>query len=134
MGIAPLVIEFVEQTSLLRERPLVSDLPILRNGPPGTFVVFRGGWRVSLPTDQIVFAEEVDNRVRVGFDGMRFVGLTDGALAFHRVHELYPEDQLSPARSHTMRLAPDVVSRIHENGEVVWPGLDGPLVANRHQR
>jgi len=45
----PLLIEFAPQTSLYRERDLVSHLPIVRNGPAGTFVVFPDGVRVSLP-------------------------------------------------------------------------------------
>ena len=49
----PLLIEFAPQTSLYRERDLVSQLPIIRNGPAGAFVVFPGGVRVSLPTDQM---------------------------------------------------------------------------------
>jgi hypothetical protein len=34
----PLLIEFAPHTSLYRERELVSQLPIIRNGPAGTFV------------------------------------------------------------------------------------------------
>src|SRR5688500_13727792 len=45
----PLLIEFAPHTSLYRERELVSQLPIIRNGPAGTFLVFPGGLRVSLP-------------------------------------------------------------------------------------
>jgi hypothetical protein len=117
---ALLVIEFVAPSSLLRERHRASALPIAGNGPPGTFVVFPG-LRVSLPTDQIVLAEEVDGRVRAGFGGMRFVGLENGQLAFVRVREVLPEDQLSPARSHTMRLNPQWVEKVVEEGRPVWP-------------
>jgi hypothetical protein len=95
-------------------------LPIIGNGPPGTFVVFPNGLRVSLPTDQIVFADDTDGHVRVGFGGMQFVGVEAQQLVFIRVRELFPEDQLSPARSHTMRLDPAWVSAIAEDGRPVW--------------
>ena len=117
----PLLIEFAAGTSLYREQHRASDLPIVGNGPPGTFVVFPGGIRVSLPTDQIVFADEAGDRARVGFGGMRFSGTEVGRLLFRRVRELHPEDQLSPARSHTMILEPRLVSSIHVDGRRVWP-------------
>lgn len=117
----PLLIEFAPETSLYRERDLVSDLPIVRNGPAGTFVVFPDGVRVSLPPDQIVFAEDSDGRARVGFGGMSFAGTEDGRLIFFRVRELRPENQLSPARSHKMTLEPHRVSSIRVDGHPVWP-------------
>ena len=120
----PLVIEFAASTSLYREQNRVSDLPIVGNGPPGTFVVFPDGLRVSLPTDQIVFADQTGGRARVGFGGMRFAGTADGRLMFFRVRELHPEDQLSPARSRTMILAPHLVSSIRVDGLPVWPPTD----------
>ena len=95
--------------------------PIIGNGPPGTFVVFPDGLRVSLPTDQIVFANDASGHVRAEFGGMKFVGLEDGLLVFARIRELFPEDQLSPARSHTMRLDPRWVVAISEDGHTVWP-------------
>ena len=104
----PLVIDFAPPTSLLREPHRGSALPIIGNGPPGTFVLFPHGLRVSLPTDQIVSADDRDGHVRVGFGGMRFAGLEDGHLVFVRIRELFPEEQLSPARSHTMRLDPQM--------------------------
>ena len=122
----PLLIEFAEPTSLLLEPFRTSALPIIGNGPPGTFVVFPNGLRVSLPTDQIVFADDSDGHVRVGFGGMRFVGSEDGRLVFVRVRELFPEDQLSTARSHTMLLNPQWVTTISVDGSRVWPG-DSPL-------
>lgn len=119
----PLLIEFAPQTSLCRERDLVSQLPIVRNGPAGTFVVFPGGVRVSLPTDQIVFADDTGGCARVGFGGMSFAGLEEGLLIFFRVHELHPEEQLSPARSHKMMLEPHLVSSIRVRGRIAWsPG------------
>ena len=118
----PLLIEFAEPTSLLLEQSRISTLPIIANGPPGTFVLFPNGLRVSLPTDQIVFADDSDGHVRVGFGGMRFVGSEDGGLVFVRILELYSEDQLSPARSHTMRLDQQWVTSIAVEGSRVWPG------------
>jgi hypothetical protein len=120
MDRVPILIEFAPRTSLHRERDLVSQLPIVRNGPPGTFVVFPDGLRVSLPTDQIVFTDDHDGRASVGFGGMRFTGLEDGRLKFVRIRELLPEDQLSPARSHTMLLDPDWVAMISVDGRPVW--------------
>jgi hypothetical protein len=61
-----------------------SALPIVGNGPPGTLVLFPGGLRVSLPTAQIVVADDACDHVRVGFGGMHFVGLEDGRLLFWR--------------------------------------------------
>jgi len=118
---APLVIEFVEPTSLFREANRASALPIVGNGPPGTFVLFPNGFRVSLPTDQIVFAADAGGRARVGFGGMQFVGARDDQLTFVRVRELHPDGQLSPARSHTMRLDPRWVEAIFVDGARVWP-------------
>jgi len=117
----PLLIDFAQPTSLLREHDRVSALPIIGNGPPGTFVLFPNGLRVSLPTDQIVFADDTRSHARVGFGGMQFTGLEEGHLVFVRVRELFPEDQLSPARSHTMRLDPQWVDTISVDGRRVWP-------------
>jgi hypothetical protein len=116
-----LLIDFVGPTSLRRERNRVSPLPIIQNGPPGTFVLFRDGLAVSLPTDQIVYADDSGGHARVGFGGMQFVGLEEGRLVFVRVRELLPDDQLSPARSHTMRLEPQWVATILESGRRLWP-------------
>ena len=116
----PLVIDFAAPTSLLREQDRASALPIIGNGPPGTFVLFPNGLRVSLPTDQIVFADDTGGHARVGFGGMRFVGSEEGHLVFVRIRELFPEDQLSPARSHKMRLDPQWVATISVNGRPVW--------------
>jgi len=116
----PLLIVFAPGASLHRESDRQSDMPILRNGPPGTFVLFPG-LRVSLPTDQIVFAEEGAGAVQVGFGGMRFDGVTDGRLTFSRVRDLQPEEQLSPDRSWTMTLEPAWVAAIEVDGTRAWP-------------
>src|SRR5687767_12220386 len=62
----PLLIEFAPGTSLYRERDLPQGLPIVQNGPPGTFIAFQDGLRVSLPTDQIVHVDESGAGARVG--------------------------------------------------------------------
>ena len=118
--VAPLVIEFASGSVLEREQHRPSDLPIHRNGPPGTFVRI-GGVRVSLPTDQIVAADQHDAGVVVGFGGMQFTGVDDGILTFARVRDLAPEEQLSPDRSWTMTLDPRWVSAVRVNGRLAWP-------------
>jgi hypothetical protein len=117
---APLVVEFAAGSSLIRERDRESDLMILRNGPPGTFVRL-GNVHISLPTDQIVTSEERARSVSIGFGGMRFTGIRDGRLTFQRVRDLRPEEELSPDRSWTMTLEPHWVEAIHEDGQQVWP-------------
>jgi hypothetical protein len=116
----PLLIDFAAPSSLIREQHRPSALRILGNGPPGTFVLFPDGLRVSLPTDQIVFADDTGGCARVGFGGMRFSGAKDGRLVFAREREVHPEDQLSPDRSHTMLLDPQWVTSITANGQRVW--------------
>ena len=116
-----LLIDFAAPTSLLREEDRPSTLPIIGNGPPGTFVLFPNGIKVSLPTDQIVFADDTGGHAQVGFGGKQFVGLEEGRLVFVRIRELFPEDQLSPARSHTMRLDPQWVVTISLDGRSIWP-------------
>jgi hypothetical protein len=118
--VAPLIVEFVAPSSLLRERDRASDLPIVRNGPPGTFVVF-SALKVSLPTDQIVFAGDSGEYARVGFGGMHFEGVVEGRLLFSRVREMAPEQHLSPDRSHVMRLEREWVKAVLVDGVVVWP-------------
>jgi hypothetical protein len=117
----PLVIEFSAGTRLYREPEVVPKLPIVQNGPPGTFVVFEEGARVALPTDQIVSAEDDGGLARVAFGGMSFEGMEEGHLVFHRVHDLLPEAQLSPERGRKMTLEPRMVSAIVVDGRKVWP-------------
>jgi len=118
---APLVIEFVAGSSLQREPEVVPKLPIVQNGPPGTFVSFSDGRRVPLPTDQIVSMEDAGGSARVGLGGMSFEGMEDGLLVFHRVRDLLPEAQLSPERGRRMTLVPRMVSEILIDGRRVWP-------------
>ena len=120
MTAVPLLVTFVHGSSLLRETDLPQGLPIVGNGPPGTFVRLPDGLRVSLPTDQIVYTDEVDACVRVGFGGMRFDGLNRGRLRFTRVREMHPESELSPARSHTMLLEPSWVGAIVVDDREAW--------------
>jgi hypothetical protein len=115
------VVEFAPGTTLHRERDRASQLPILGNGPAGTFVVFPDRLHVSLPTDQIVFADDSGGAATVGFGGMRFDGIENGRLVFRRVRELHPEEQLSPARSQTMFLETSWVASIRVDGAAVWP-------------
>jgi hypothetical protein len=119
-GDIPLLIDFVMPSALFREQNRISALRIIGNGPPGTFVLFPNGLKVSLPTDQIVFADDMGGYARVGFGGMQFVGSEEGSLVFLRIRELLPEDQLSPARSHTMRLESQLVAIVSVGGRTVW--------------
>lgn len=121
MNAIPVLIDFVAPSSMLVERDRPSGLRILGNGPPGTFVAFPTGLRVSLPTDQIIFADDLTGHASVGFGGMRYDGVQDGRLIFRRVRELFPEEQLSPARSHTMFLEPAWVETVSVDGQTVWP-------------
>jgi hypothetical protein len=121
MNAYPLLIEFVSGTRITREPEVVSQLPILQNGPPGTSVVFREGAEVPLPTDQIVFAEDGGGAARVAFGGMSFAGIEGGELVFLRVRDLQPEAQLSPQRGRRMTLDPRMVASIAVDGRVVWP-------------
>ncbi len=113
-------VEFVAGTRLRREADRRSDLPMHRNGPPGTFVIFPDGLRVSLPTDQILAADDEGGAVVATFGGMQFAGADERGLIFHRVRELHPEDQLSPGRSHTMILSPEWVAIVRAEGRPIW--------------
>lgn len=117
----PLLVEFVPGTCLRREPPHQARLPILGNGPPGTFVRFAGGAEVPLPTDQIVGADDGSGAARVGFGGMRFDGVEDGQLVFRRVRDLWPPERLSPERGTRMTLELDMVAAVYVEGRVAWP-------------
>ena len=54
----PLLVGFVPRTNLYCQPETIPKLPIVQNGPPGTFVVFSDRRKVPLPTDQIVFADD----------------------------------------------------------------------------
>ncbi len=114
----PLLIAFAPGARLHRERDRPSQLPMHRNGPPGTFIVF-DTMRVSLPTDQIVFIDD-SAAVTVGFGGFRFDGFRDGQLVFSRVRDLRPDAELSPDRSWTMTLDPSWVASIEADGVQAW--------------
>ena len=118
-----LLIVFAAPSSLVVERDRPSQFPILGNGPPGTFVLFPGRLRVSLPTDQVVSADDTGGYAKVGFGGMRFTGMASGRLVFVRERDLYPVDQLSPDRSHTMRLEPQRVASVFAYGQLLWPAV-----------
>jgi hypothetical protein len=113
-------VEFVPGSRVERERPFVSGLPIVQNGPPGTFVVFADGSRVPLPSDQITSTEDVGGAARVGFGGMRFHGIEDGQLTFRRVRDLAAEHELSPERGRRMTLEPEMVAAVFMQGRLSW--------------
>ncbi len=121
MNAFPLLIEFVPGTRVYREPEVVPKLPIVQNGPPGTFIIFADGAKVPLPTDQIVFAEDGGGAARVGFGGMSAGGMEDGQLVFYRVRNLQPAELLSPQRGRRMTLEPRMVASIAVDGQVVWP-------------
>ena len=117
-----LLLDFVTPSSIFREPDRASTFRIIGNGQPGTFVLFPTGLRVSLPTDQVVYADDSNGLARVGFGGMHFVGADAEHLVFVRIREVLPEDQLSPARSHTMRLDSQLVATVTVDGRAVWHG------------
>jgi hypothetical protein len=117
----PVVVTFAPGSRLLRESPYTPALPILRNGPPGTFVRFNDGTLVPLPTDQIVFGCERENAAEVTFGGMMFAGIEDGQLVFHGVKEMLALDILSPQRGIRMTLNPSMVTTIQAGERFVWP-------------
>ncbi len=121
--VPPVVVEFIPGTRVEREPPHTTGLPIVGNGPPGTFVVFAGNARVPLPTDQIVSADDTGGAARVGFGGMRFDGVEDGLLVFRRVRDLWPPERLSPERGVRMTLEPAMVTVVLVEGHVVWPAV-----------
>jgi hypothetical protein len=117
-----LLIEFVAGTHLFREPEVEAKLPIVRNGPPGTFVVYPSGRRkISLPTDQIVFTDDTTGAARVGFGGMQYDGIEDGKLVFRRVRDLAPAETLAPERGVKMTLDPYMVAAISVGERRVWP-------------
>jgi hypothetical protein len=113
-------VEFVHGSQVVRERSFVPGLPIVQNGPPGTFVTFADGRRVPLPTDQITSSDDSSGAARVGFGGMRFEGVEDGQLTFRRVRDLVAEHQLSPERGRRMTLEPAMVAAVFMEGRLAW--------------
>ena len=114
------IVEFVPGTRVEKERVFAHGLPVVRNGPPGTFVTFADGRRVPLPTDQIVLAEDNDGAARVGFGGMRFDGIEEGLLTFLRVRDLAAEPELSPERARRMTLEPKMIAAVFMEGRLAW--------------
>jgi len=114
------IVEFVQGTRVEKERAFVPGLPVVQNGPPGTFVTFADGRRVPLPTDQIVFAEDNGGAARVGFGGMRFDGIEGGLLTFLRVRDLVPGHELSPERGRRMTLEPMMIAAVFMEGRLAW--------------
>jgi hypothetical protein len=131
-GTSPLFVSFVAPSTLLREVHRRSELRIIGNGPPGTFVGFPHGLRVSLPTDQIVFASDENGFARVAFGGMRLVGADDRTLTFVREREVLPADQLSPARSHVMYLNASWVAAVERGSVTLWPATCSSITGITH--
>jgi len=115
------VVEFAPGSTLAFEKQHLTGLPIVQNGPPGTFVRFAGGGQVPVPTDQIVSTDDAAGHAAVGFGGMSFEGVTDGLLVFYRVMDLLPEAQLSPERGQRMTFEPRTVAAVRVDGRQVWP-------------
>lgn len=113
-------VEFVQGSHVQREPAFVPGLPIVRNGPPGTFVTFADGRCVPLPTDQITSMDDSSGAARVGFGGMRFDGVEDGLLTFRRVRDLAAEHELSPERGRRMTLEPEMVAAVFMEGRLAW--------------
>jgi hypothetical protein len=118
-----LIIELAPGTHIRREPTVTPRLPIVGNGPPGTFAIFPSGRKISLPTDQIVLSEPgvAGAGARVSFGGMAFEGLRDDTLVFRRVFDVLPPERVSPERSRRMTLEPSMVTAIYVDGEEVWP-------------
>lgn len=117
----PVLVEFLDGSRITRGKLVSVSLPIVQNGPPGTFVHFPGGGGVPVPTDQVVFCDDRTGSARVGVGGMRFDGIEDGLLSFRRVHDLVPEEFLSPERGFHMTLEPETVKGVLVRGHRVWP-------------
>ncbi len=119
----PVLVEFLEGSRITRGKLVAKSLPIVQNGPPGTFVHFPGGRGVPVPTDQVVFCDDEGGSARVGFGGMKFVGIEDDLLSFRRVQDLLPEEFLSPERGFHMTFEPETVAAVFVHGRRVWPGV-----------
>lgn len=116
----PLVVEFIPGTTVFREAGTERGLPVLKNGLPGTSIVFSDGKTVPLPSDQIVEAIDHEGAALVAFGGMKFSEFKDGRLHFLRFKEILPEQQLSPERGFHMILFPEHVRCVSAYGSVVW--------------
>ena len=119
------VVEFakgshVEKEPSVSRAPSGPRLPILQNGPPGTFVRFADGRRVPLPTDQVVSTADDAGAARVGFGGMRFDGIEGGLLTVRRFRDLLAEHELSPERGRRMTLEPNMVAAVFMEGRLAW--------------
>ena len=121
----PLQIEFISGTKVLREPEVEGGLPVLKNGPPGTSILFLDGSQVPLPSDQIVEAIDSEGAAVVGFGGMEFTEVKDGCLHFKRVKDLWPEEKLSPERGRKMTLLTSQVQCVSSYGSVLWLSGEG---------
>lgn len=117
----PLLIEFAPGSRVMRESLYEPKLPIVQNGPSGTFVLFTDGTLVPLPTDQIVFASDSEGAAHIAFGGMQPEGMERDQLVFYRIRDLLPSHELSPQRGTRMTLEPWMVSTIRVEGRIIWP-------------
>ncbi len=124
-------VEFVKGSCLRKEGPFTPGLPVVQNGPPGTFVIFSDGRRVPLPTDQIVAADDDSGAAHVSFGGMQWSGVEGGFLTFRRVRDLRAEHELSPERGRRMTLEIAMVAAVFMEGELVWGRPVGGVGAGR---
>ena len=122
-------LEFAAGSRIQRAPSVRTQLPLVRNGQPPTHVVFADKQGISLPTDQIVSADDSRGYARVTFGGMRFEGVEEGLLAFRRVREVLPEHELMPERGRLLRIDPPRVSRVLAGPNVVWPDGGGKRLA-----
>jgi hypothetical protein len=119
-----IVVEFLPGSRIYREPKGRSGLAIVRNGPPGTYVLLPfEGWKVSLPTDLIVHATNEDGAAKVTFGGLQFQGPQLDRLVFKRVHDLLPLEALSPERGTTMKIELRFVSAVYDGEDAVWRAM-----------
>ena len=114
-------IEFVAGSRVRRDEPVRSQLPLVRNGPPATWIVFADGRGLGVPTDQILRAEDSGGAARVAFGGMRFDGAEDGWLVFRRAREVLAEEQLAPERGRELKVRVQDIARVIASGKPAWP-------------
>lgn len=114
-------LEFVPGSRIERQKPVKSALPLVRNGPPATWVVFADRMGIGVPTDQIVTAQDAAGAAHVQFGGMRFDGEDGTFLVFRRESEVRPEHELMPERGRELKIERARVARVLSGDRVLWP-------------
>jgi threonine dehydratase len=117
-------VRFATGSRIRRDDPVPTTLPLIRNAPPATWVVFADGRGLGIPTDQILSAGDAGGAAIASFGGMRFDGLEDGWLCFRRDREVLPEDQLAPERGRLLRVPPADIATVLVEGRLAWPRTD----------